>query len=141
MAKLPTGGQIKVVILAIRIKGKGFPLEVEVAGKPHHEKEPSQSERDLLLLPGGKYKAADIEVNGGITASEKYRDFKAKHDFKPRPGERICPVTRTKANPECTWVIDGRTYLFCCPPCISEFVALAKKQPEKLKNPKEYTQK
>jgi hypothetical protein len=35
-------------------------------------------------------------------------------------------------------VIDGKVYEFCCPPCIDEFVKLAKNEPEKLKAPGDY---
>lgn len=58
--------------------------------------------------------------------------------MNPADGDRICPVTLTKANPEFTWIIDGKSYQFCCPPCVSEFVKMAKEEPEKLKAPEEY---
>ena len=32
----------------------------------------------------------------------------------------------TKANPKFSWVVGGKTYEFCCPPCVDEFVAQAK---------------
>jgi hypothetical protein len=32
-------------------------------------------------------------------------------------------------------VIDGKNYTFCCPPCIDEYVKLAKEQPEALESP------
>ena len=35
-------------------------------------------------------------------------------------------VTLTKANPACTWIVGGKVYEFCCPPCVDEFVTLAK---------------
>ncbi len=60
----------------------------------------------------------------------------AQHDARPKPGERVCPVTDTKANPKLTWVVGGKTYQFCCPPCITEFVAKAKKDPTSIKPPK-----
>ena len=56
--------------------------------------------------------------------------YKAEHDLKPKAGEKICPATLTKANPKFSWVIDGKTYEFCCPPCVDEFVALAKEKPD-----------
>jgi YHS domain-containing protein len=100
-----------------------------------------EAERQLYLTPGGKYSAEDIKANGNLTAGQKYAGFKAKHDRDPKPGDRICPITDTKANPKCTWVIGGKTYSFCCPPCIDEFVRLAKENPDKVKNPDEYVQK
>ena len=58
----------------------------------------------------------------------------------PKPGDKICPITDTKANPKCTWIVGGKTYQFCCPPCIDEFVRLAKENPDKVKDPEEYVQ-
>jgi hypothetical protein len=83
-------------------------------------------ERQLFERPAGKYTAADILANGKLLPSEKYRGFRAVHDYAPQPGDRLCPVTRTKSNPDCTWIVDGQTYQFCCPPCIPEFVRKAK---------------
>jgi hypothetical protein len=95
-------------------------------------------ERDLYLTPGGKYSLADIAANGSLLPSEKFRGFQARHDFGPQPGDRLCPITRTKAHPECSWIIGGQTYEFCCPPCISEFVSRAKEHPERVQLPSAY---
>jgi YHS domain-containing protein len=100
-----------------------------------------EEERALYLTPGGRYSESDIRANDGLTASEKFGRFRAQHDFSPEPGDRICPITRTKADPRCTWVINGDTYHFCCPPCVDEFVRLAKEQPEQLKVPEFYVEK
>ena len=94
--------------------------------------------RELYLTPGGAYTKADIEANGRQTAAERYAGFRARHDFNPAPGAAVCPITRTKANPECTWVIGGKTYEFCCPPCIDEFVILAKEDPDGVLPPEAY---
>jgi YHS domain-containing protein len=51
------------------------------------------------------------------------------------PGDKICPISKTKANEQFAWVIDGKNYTFCCPPCIDEYVKLAKEQPEALESP------
>ena len=48
--------------------------------------------------------------------------------------------TATKANPKFPWIIDGKTYEFCCPPCVQEFVALAKEKPGEIKDPESYRQ-
>jgi hypothetical protein len=98
----------------------------------------SSRARDLFLTPKGLYTAADIAANGSTTAAEKYHGFHSTHDFNPQPGDSICPVTHTKANPNCTWIVGGKKYLFCCPPCIDEFVKLAREAPEKIKSPAEY---
>jgi YHS domain-containing protein len=63
-----------------------------------------------------------------------------KHDMAPMPGDFICPVTLTKANPKVEWQIDGKKYLFCCPPCVDEFVRMAKEEPDSLKAPGDYVQ-
>lgn len=97
-------------------------------------------EEKLLLTPGGLYTAADVVANGNTTASRKYKGLRANHDAKPMPGERICPITQSKANPDCTWVVGGATYEFCCPPCIDEFVRRAKEQPQKIKPPEKYVE-
>jgi uncharacterized protein len=93
---------------------------------------------ELYLTPKGLYTAQDIAANGSVTAAEKYQGFHSAHDFKPKLGDRICPVTLTKANPRCTWIVGGKTYLFCCPPCIDEFMKLARESPQKVKRPEEY---
>ena len=95
-------------------------------------------ERALYLSPGGRYTATDIRANGYAVASDKYRGFQARHDFSPQSGDRLCPITRTKANPECSWIIDGRRYEFCCPPCIDEFLRLAKEPSARLLEPDAY---
>jgi uncharacterized membrane protein YraQ (UPF0718 family) len=98
----------------------------------------AEAARDLYLTPKGLYTAEDIAANGSITAAEKYQGFHSAHNFKPKPGDRICPVTQTKANPQCTWIVGGKKYLFCCPPCIDEFMKLARESPAKIKSPEEY---
>ena len=97
-------------------------------------------ERELYLTAGGAYTEADIAANGPTLPSQKYRSFRANHDLQPRPGDRLCPITRTKADPNCTWIVAGRSYEFCCPPCIAEFVRLAKEKPERIQPPEAFVQ-
>jgi YHS domain-containing protein len=92
-------------------------------------------ERQLYLTPGGKYTEADIKANGNVTASQKFKGVVSKHDAKPKPGDRICPVSMTKANPDFTWIVNGKPYQFCCPPCVDEFVKGAKERPDELQDP------
>lgn len=101
----------------------------------------SEAERQLYLTAGGKFTETDIKANGSMTASQKFRSFRSSHDMHPATGDLVCPITHTKANPKCTWIVDGKQYAFCCPPCIDEFVKLAKEHPEQLQDPKDYTQK
>ena len=93
---------------------------------------------ELYLTPAGRYTAADIRANGRLTAATRYRGFQASHDPNPQPGDPICPITQTKANPECRWVIGGQEYQFCCPPCIDEFVRLARNRPDEVLPPDAY---
>ena len=95
-------------------------------------------ETALFLTPGGAYTAADIRANGGVVPSVKYKGFKSSHDFKPKSGDRICPITLTKANEKLTWIVNGKPYEFCCPPCLEEFVQMAKERPSELKDPEAY---
>ena len=39
------------------------------------------------------------------------------------------------------WVVGGKEYQFCCPPCADVFVRNAKEKPDELKPPEEYVQK
>ncbi|MFO1045815.1 MAG: hypothetical protein U0941_28875 [Planctomycetaceae bacterium] len=136
------GKPLEVTIPNIRIKGERFRVGFTTQTAAHQEEMPASlpaaEEQTLYLVPGGKYTEADIEANGKVTASQKFRGVISSHDMKPKSGDRICPVTMTKANPKFTWVIDGKPYQFCCPPCVDEFVKLAKEQPEEVKVPDTY---
>ena len=98
----------------------------------------SEYEKELFLTPAGKYTMEDIIANGNLTRSQKFRDYVSAHNPQPKKGEGICPISLTKANPSCTWTIGGKSYQFCCPFCIDEFLALAKKSPEQIKDPEHY---
>lgn len=102
------------------------------------EKVVDSAEVELYLTPGGAYTDADIVANGNQTASKKFKSFQAKHDFSPKVGDAICPITQTKANPACGWIIGGNEYLFCCPPCIDEFLVRAKSNPTSIETPSYY---
>jgi hypothetical protein len=138
------GKSVEVTIPAVRIGGERFRIGFANAA-PHAEQMPGKvaddAERRLYLTPGGKYTPADIQANGGRTGSQKFQSFQASHDLKPKPGDWVCPVTQTKANPDCAWVIDGQTYHFCCPPCVDEFVQLAKEKPAEVRPAAEYRKK
>jgi YHS domain-containing protein len=142
VAKLPedlAGKELDVTIPSIRINGERFRIGFTTRQEQHtsdHDSMPSKvasaEEVQLYLTPGGKYTLADIEANGNKTASQKFEGLVSNHDLKPKVGDRICPITLTKANPDFTWVIDGQKYQFCCPPCVDEYVTLAKTKPEEL---------
>jgi YHS domain-containing protein len=136
------GKPLEVTIPNLRINGERFRVGFTTATAAHQEDMPAglpaAEEQSLYLTPGGKYSLEDIEANGRTTASQKFRGILSSHDMKPKLGDRICPVTLTKANPKFRWVIDGKPYEFCCPPCVDEFVKLAKEQPEDVRDPDTY---
>ena len=137
------GKSVEVTIPSIQIGGERFRIafkSVSVADAGHGmpTKVADAEERKLYLTAGGKYTETDIKANGTVTASRKFKGLKAEHDLKPKAGDKICPVTLTKANSKFSWVIGGKTYEFCCPPCVDEFVALAKEKPDEVKEPEEY---
>jgi hypothetical protein len=136
------GKPVEVIVPSIRIASErfrfGFKNVAEEAHATMPPKASSEKARELYLTPGGRYTAADIKANGGLTAAQRYGDKMSAHDSNPKPSERICPITDTRANPEFTWVVDGKKYEFCCPPCIDEFVRKAKESPTSIKEPGEY---
>jgi len=136
------GRPVEVTIPSFRIGGERFRVGFSTASASHQEEMPSElpaaEEQALYLTPSGKYTEADIAANGRVTASQKFKGVLSSHDMKPKPGDRICPVTLTKANPQFTWIIDGKPYEFCCPPCVDEFVKTAKEQPENVNPPDSY---
>lgn len=140
-----SGSPVVVTIPNIVIAGERFRLGFESSAAAHDEAMPSkvadEEERQLYLTPGGIYTQADIEANGAVTASQKFRGLMSSHDMQPKTGDRICPITSTKATSKFSWVIDGKTYEFCCPPCVDEFVKLAKADPSAVKLPSEYVKR
>ncbi len=139
------GKRVDVTVPSIRIGKDRFRFGFKNVTEAAHDGMPAQATdeeaRKLYLTPGGKYSAADIEANGGLTAGQKYGNKMSAHDARPRPGDKICPITDTKANPEFTWIVGGKKYEFCCPPCIDEFVRTAKESPGEIKEPEEYVKK
>ena len=71
----------------------------------------------------------------------KFKGIRPTHDDNPKAGQVICPISKTLANPKFTWVVGGKTYQFCCIPCIEEFVDKAKEKPEEIKDPSTYIKK
>jgi hypothetical protein len=140
------GKNLDVTVPSVRIAGERFRLGFSSTPQAHGEdimpdKVTSDEEQKLYLTPGGLYTEADIKANGNATASQKFAGFKSAHDMKPKPGDKICPVTMTKANPKCAWVVGGKTYEFCCPPCVDEFVKVAKENPNDIKEPGAYVKR
>lgn len=100
----------------------------------------SESENDAQFFrtPGGKYTAEDIRANGDLPPAQKYKEVGHARSGKPVAGDKLCPISKGKANPDVTWVVGGKTYAFCCPPCIEDFVKLAKEKPDEVKDPASY---
>jgi len=139
------GRKLDVTIPNIRIAGERFRLGFQ-SGQESHGDSPgmpdklaASEEQDLYLTPAGRYTSADIAANGNVTATQKFKGVKSAHDMNPKAGDRICPITETKANPKFTWMIDGKPYQFCCPPCIDEFVKTAKAASDPLPEPDSFT--
>lgn len=150
VGKLPkelVGRKLDITIPNIRIAGERFRLGFQTSQEVHAgatempDKLADDAERELYLTPGGRYTSADIAANGNATASQKFKGIKSAHDMNPKAGDRICPITETKANARFTWVVDGKSYQFCCPPCVDEFVKLAKASSEALAAPESYVKK
>jgi YHS domain-containing protein len=139
------GKRVEVTVPSIRIADARFRFGFTSVGDGHEEGMPpkvaDEEERKLYLTPGGKYTEADIKANGSQTASQKFQGQMASHDLKPKAGDKICPITLTKANPKFSWVVGGKEYQFCCPPCVDEFVKQAKEQPDTVQEPQEYVKK
>jgi YHS domain-containing protein len=139
------GKAIEVTIPNLWIGGERFRIGFSTAVASHDTGMPGavtgMEEQKLYFTPAGKYTQADIDANGKLSAAAKFKGFMSKHDMAPKPGDLICPVTFTKANPKIEWTVDGKKYLFCCPPCVDEFVRMAKEEPDQIKAPEEYIQK
>ena len=84
---------------------------------------------------------ADIEANGNTIPTLKFKGIDWPHDENRKPGDKLCPVTNQKADPRCSWIVNGKKYEFCCPPCVNKFVRWAKTEPEKIKDPDIYVYK
>lgn len=150
VGKLPSeliGRKLDVTIPNIRIAGERFRLGFQ-SGQESHGDSPEMpdklaagAEKELYLTPGGWYTSADIIANGSVTASQKFKGIKSEHDMKPKVGDRLCPISGTKANPKFAWIIDGKSYEFCCPPCVDEFLTSAKSSKDPLPDPGSFIKK
>lgn len=92
----------------------------------------------LFGTPGGLYTQADIAANGNTTPAIKFAGIMAKHNMNPTVGSKLCPITNTAADERFEWIIGGKAYRFCCPPCVEEFVKQAKEKPNSIKPPESY---
>lgn len=140
------GKTVQVTINNIRVGSERFRIAFSNEAAAHDGdampvKKTTEEEAKLFLTPGGKYTAADIAANGKTIPAVKYNGVRPVHDSHPKPGQKICPISETVSNPKFAWVVGGKTYEFCCIPCIEEFVAAAKEKPDQIKDPSEYVKK
>lgn len=149
IATLPeslAGKQVQVTINNITVNGERFRIGFSNEVQAHTQttmpvKMTTEAEAKLFLSPGGLYSADDIVANGKTIPAVKYNGIRPAHDSHPKPGQKICPISETVSNPKFSWVIGGKTYEFCCIPCIEEFVATAKEKPNEIKDPSAYVKK
>lgn len=148
VGKLPpdlVGKTVQVTINNIQIGTERFRIafsnETATHASEMPEKKASDEERALFLTPRGIYTAADIKANGEAVPAEKYKGIRPTHNDNPKAGQKVCPISKTLANPKFTWVVGGKTYEFCCIPCIEEFVDKAKEKPAEILDPSAYIKK
>jgi hypothetical protein len=130
--------KLSVSVAEITVAGTRFSLGLTVDGTGAHAGDDGE---ELFATPGGKYTEEDVQANGRRTAASKYAGFTTSHELRPRPGEKSCPVSRARASAACTWLVAGKTYEFCCPPCVAEFLHRAKEHPQSVKEPEDYVKK
>lgn len=130
--------RLDVAVDKLEIADRVLSFRFELPGQHGHVANSGHAEayeKQVLLKPGGKYTAADIEASGGVTASQKFGEIQVDHQLQAQVGDKLCPLTRVKADARIAWAIGGKTYLFCCPQCIVDFVELAKERPEEVPDP------
>jgi hypothetical protein len=130
--------KLSVSVEAIAVSRARFSLALTVDGTGIHA---DGGGEELFATPGGRYTEEDVRANGRLSAASKYAGFTTSHELSPRPGEKSCPVSRARASAACTWLVAGKIYEFCCPPCIAEFLHRAKDHPQSVKEPEEYVTK
>lgn len=96
------GKSLTAIVPELIFSDKRFPVKFELDGNTVAGAMPTHrdDEEKLLRTPGRKYTAYDIEANGNTTAAKKFGRAKPRHDEAPKPGEAVCPVTRSKASPK-----------------------------------------
>ncbi len=133
-------GHLELVVWSLSVGPERYQFAVHLppsAPDPDAER----AEAALYSAPGGKYTKDDIRTNGPTPAAQRFRGERVPHDSRPAAGERVCPVSKARASAKFPWVIGGREYLFCCPPCIDEFLSAAKSRPDEVREPGSYRHK
>lgn len=133
---------LKIKDLEIEDRKFAFVIKVPGAADPtSRSRVATDLERELALKPRAGYTQADVEAAGGTIPSTKYKDLKPGHSMRAMRGDRLCPVSKIKADLRISWNVKGRTYHFCCSPCIVDFVSLAKERPEEIVAPENLVSK
>lgn len=130
------GGPLRVRVTELKVQGDRLRFEFDwrsPLGEEGFRAAFAAEQRRIFLSPGGRYTAADIRANGGAAADAPFARVTPAHDHAPRAGDRVCPVSGFRAEPAFAWVVGGETYLFCCQPCVDEFVLLAKEKPDEVR--------
>lgn len=148
VGKLPAGVNGKPVGVSIpnlRVGADRYRVGFHSPAATGHDVMPAKRTDDaavkLFGTAGGLYTPDDIKANGTRTPDEKYKGIRAKHGTDPKAGDKICPISETLANPQFTWVVGGKSYEFCCTPCIEEFVDKAKTKSDEVLDPSAYIKK
>lgn len=132
------GKALTLEVKDLEIDGRSFAFVIKVHAAPNsteRRRVAAELEKELVMKPRAGYTLADVEAAGGAIPSAKYKGMKAGHTMRANRGDRLCPVSRIKADSRITWVVKGKTYEFCCSPCIVDFVSLAKERPEAIVAP------
>jgi hypothetical protein len=136
--------------LSGEIDGKPYAGDFQEKPEAHDHKKDDKAapkpdkearETKVFLTPGGIYTQADIEKNGNTIPALKFKGVFWSHDDNLSVGDKVCPVTANKADPQCYWWVNEQKYEFCCPPCLEKFVKWAKDSPEKVKDAGAYVKK
>lgn len=135
---------VTLVVWSLPVEGERFRFEICSANTTPDAATVARAEAAeaaLYSTPAGKYVAEDVRANGATPASRKYRGVRPTHDHRVRSGERVCPVSGALPDARLTWIVGGKEYRFCCPPCIDEFVTAARERPDEVKEPEFYRQR
>ncbi|MBI2806266.1 MAG: hypothetical protein HYX68_14905 [Planctomycetes bacterium] len=133
--------RLSVSIVKLAIDGRDFAFQFELPDRRDGKKRAAEIERALVLASKGKYTQADVEAAEKQLPSEKYLGIIVVHDLRAKTGDSLCPVTRAKTDPRIRWQVNGRTYQFCCPPCIVEFVGAAQASSKTMVAPEDLVKK
>ena len=106
VGKLPAdtiGKPVEVTIPNLQIGGERFRVPIPAAPAAHVAAMPPKvadsAERTLYLTPGGRYTEADIQANGGVTASVKFKGVRAAPRRPPEARRQGLPGDRHQGQP------------------------------------------